>query len=99
LKNWFNANAFATVPAGQYRPGNDGLNNIKGPGYEEWDLSLYKNFKIYESLGLQLRAESFNTFNHTNLTSINTTLGNSNYDQATDTGTPRVLQLAAKIQF
>jgi hypothetical protein len=99
LKDWFNAAAFAQVPAAQYRPGNDGVNNILGPGYQEWDLSLFKNFKIFESLTMQLRAESFNTFNHTNLTAINTTLGNSNYDQATDTGTPRVLQLAAKIEF
>jgi hypothetical protein len=99
LKDWFNAGAFAQVPLGQYRPGNDGVTNILGPGYQEWDFGLFKNFKIFESLTMQLRAESFNTFNHTNLTAINTTLGNSNYDQATATGSPRVLQLAAKIQF
>ncbi|MCL5670728.1 MAG: carboxypeptidase-like regulatory domain-containing protein, partial [Acidobacteria bacterium] len=77
LRDWFNGNAFAQVPAGQYRPGNDGVNNIKGPGYEEWDLSMYKNMKIYESLTMQLRAESFNTFNHTNFTSLNAVLGNA----------------------
>lgn len=57
-RDWFDANAFAQVPAGQYRPGNDSVNNIEGPGYEKWNLSLFKAFKLYRNLKMQLRAES-----------------------------------------
>ena len=99
LTQWFNTSAFAQVPAGQYRPGNDRVGNIAGPGYSDWDLSLFKNFKIYQRLNMQLRGESFNTFNHTNFSGVATTLGLTNYGQVTTAGPARVMQLAAKINF
>ena len=99
IQEWFNTSAFAQVPAGQYRPGNDPASNIRGPGYENWDLSLFKNFKLERSAVMQLRAESFNAFNHTNFSNVNTTLGSSAYGQVTGAGPARVMQLAAKIKF
>jgi hypothetical protein len=99
LKQWFNTAAFGQVPHGEYRPGNAPVSNIPGPGYGNWDLSLFKNIKFPESVVMQLRAESFNAFNHTNFSGVATTLGNSNYGQVTGAGPARVLQLAAKINF
>lgn len=99
LTDWFNTNAFAQVPTGEYRPGNDGVGNIEGPGYEEWNLSLFKTFELYRNLKMQLRAASFNTFNHTNLTNVNAVLGNTNYGQATGSADARTMQLAAQINF
>jgi hypothetical protein len=99
LRQWFNTNAFAPVPPGQYRVGNAGIGDIKGPGYENWDLSLFKNFRLKESLNFQLRGESFNTFNHTNFAGVGTTLGQTNYGQIISTGPARVIQLAAKLMF
>jgi Carboxypeptidase regulatory-like domain len=99
LKEWFNTAAFEKVPAGQYRPGNDRPFNILGPGYENWDLSLYRSIRLHEQAHLQLRAEAYNTFNHTNFTSVATTLGNSNFGQVTAAGSPRVMQFGAKITF
>ena len=99
LQQWFNPNSFAQVPAGQYRPGNAGIGNILGPGYENWDLSLFKNFRMEHGLNFQLRGESFNTFNHTNFAGVGTTLGQTNYGQITSTGPARVMQLAAKVTF
>lgn len=99
LHQWFNTAAFAQVPAGEYRPGNAPVNNIIGPGYEVWNLSLFKNFQLTNSSVMQFRAESFNTFNHTNFNGVATTLGLSNYGQVTTAGNARILQLAAKIRF
>jgi Carboxypeptidase regulatory-like domain/TonB-dependent Receptor Plug Domain len=99
IQQWFNTSAFAEVPAGQYRPGNDGVNNILGPGYSNWDLSVFRNIRLGEAANIQLRAESFNAFNHVNYSTVNTVLGNTNYGQVTDTGPARVLQMAAKITF
>ncbi len=42
-----------------------GRNFLTGPGYTNWDISLYKNTKISEKVTAQLRVETFNTFNHT----------------------------------
>ena len=99
LAQWFNTKAFAQVPTGEYRPGNASNGSILGPGYGDWDLSLFKNIQIRQELNMQLRAESFNTFNHTNFSGVATTLGLTNYGQVTSAGPARVLQLAAKIVF
>jgi hypothetical protein len=99
LQQWFNKSAFGRVPAGQYRIGNAGIGTILGPRYENWDLSLFKNFRPKEWLNFQLRGESFDTFNHTNFSGVGTTLGQTNYGQITSTGPARVLQLAAKLTF
>jgi len=37
---------------------------IHGPAYMNHDLSLYKNFKIKESMGVQFRLNAFNFLNH-----------------------------------
>jgi hypothetical protein len=47
---------------------------LRGPGFQNWDISLIKRFALRERLDLEFRAESFNTFNHTNFTSINTSV-------------------------
>lgn len=96
---WFNKSAFQQVTTGQYRPGNAKIGSIRGPGYGNWDLSLFKNLRLREGLAMQLRAESFNAFNHTNFSSVSTTLGNTNFGQVTGTGSPRVMQMGAKLTF
>jgi hypothetical protein len=46
-----------------------------GPGFVNWDLSLFKEFRLgSESRVLQLRIETFNTFNHFNPANPNTGL-------------------------
>ncbi|MBI3667001.1 MAG: TonB-dependent receptor [Acidobacteria bacterium] len=47
--------------------GNYGRNTLRGPRLFQQDLSIFKNFKPRENMTLQVRAEAFNAFNHTNL--------------------------------
>jgi len=49
-----------------FRFGNAGRNTIRGPSLENFDFSLFKNFKIREQIKLQFRGEFFNVFNHPN---------------------------------
>jgi hypothetical protein len=91
--------AFANVPAGQYRPGNASIGSILGPGYQDWDLSVYKNIRIWDKVSLQLRGESFNTFNHTNWVGLTTNITSSAYGQITSAADARRLQLGAKVYF
>jgi hypothetical protein len=48
------------------RFGSAGRNNLRGPGFFETDLSLYRTFSFSESVKLQFRAEALNATNHAN---------------------------------
>jgi len=54
-----------SVPIGPVQ-GNLGRNVLNGFGTTEVDLTLRRQFKIYERLSLQARADFFNLFNHPN---------------------------------
>jgi hypothetical protein len=55
--------------------GNTPLALTLGPGFENFDLSVYKDFFLgKETRVLELRAETFNTFNHFNPSNPNTGL-------------------------
>ena len=54
--------AFCQPLAGQY--GNSGRDILRGPGINNWDMGLGKDFKFTERLSFQFRAEAFNVFNH-----------------------------------
>ena len=37
--------------------------DLRAPGIRNWDLSIFKDFKLRERLKLQFRSEAFNAFN------------------------------------
>jgi hypothetical protein len=49
--------------------GSLGRNSLIGPGYRNFDLSIFKTTPFSERVKLQLRAEIFNLFNHPNFSS------------------------------
>jgi hypothetical protein len=82
--------------------GNGRKDTFLGPGRTDFTTSLYKNFAITERAHFEFRAESYNTFNHTELQNINASWTSSTggqYGTATNDWGPRVLQLGAKIVF
>jgi len=94
---WFNPAAFTAPAAGVF--GDEGKGVIRGPGRDNWDVSLFKDFAFGErAAGVQLRFESFNTFNHTQWNGLNTSFG-SGAGAITSAFDPRVLQLGAKFHF
>ncbi|HKS68623.1 MAG TPA: hypothetical protein VJR26_15380, partial [Candidatus Acidoferrales bacterium] len=46
--------------------GNLGRDALRGPGFRQWDLAIYKDTRITERVSVQLRAEFFNILNHPN---------------------------------
>ncbi len=46
--------------------GNMGRNIVRGPAYVDWDVSVIKNFKFFERVTLEARAEFFDVLNHPN---------------------------------
>lgn len=103
--DWININAFA-VPANQTF-GNLGRNAFRAPGISQLDMGLSKFFTFTERLNLRLRAELFNVFNRAQFGAPNADISAGNFGTITTTisqyatgrGTPRELQLSAKIVF
>ncbi len=94
---WFNTGAFANPAIGAW--GNAGFNSLRGPGRDNWNLSLFKSFNFNENRRLELRAESFNIWNHTEFDQVSNGLGSSNFGQVTSAFDPRVFQFGAKLYF
>jgi hypothetical protein len=94
---WFNTSAFAIGPQGTF--GNAGRNILDGPGLASFNLSLLKTVAIRESLSLQLRAESFNLLNRTNLDLPNNFLGGAGFGAISTAQNPRHIQLGLKLLF
>jgi hypothetical protein len=86
--------------------GNLGRNTFRGPGQQNWDFSLIKNFKITERQSLRFTADFFNIWNHVNFANPAVTdvesisLPNSPFGKITsDLGTPRLIQFSLRYMF
>jgi hypothetical protein len=81
--------------------GDASKNDVKGPGEDHWNLSLFKDFKFGENAGFKLIAESYNVWNHATFNSVDTSFSpnDSHAGAFTNTGDPREYQLGAKIYF
>ncbi|NYF77792.1 TonB-dependent receptor [Granulicella arctica] len=80
--------------------GNSGKDKVVGPGRFNTNLALFKSFPLHgENLRLQIRAESFNTFNHTQFQNIDTGFLDSNFGQVTSTWDARKFQFGGKLLF
>ncbi|HEX4758466.1 MAG TPA: hypothetical protein VH308_10800 [Terracidiphilus sp.] len=99
IKQWFNTSAFAFVPKSETRPGNESIGTIYGPGSVVVNIALLRNIRIAESVKMQLRAETYNTLNHTNLSGPNTSLNSTSFGLISGNGEPRKMQIAAKLTF
>ena len=107
---WFNPSVFS-APActiggsGADCYGNLGHNAVRGPGRDNWNMSLLKNFAFTERLHLQFRADAFNMWNHTqfkgdyNNGGISTNVGAGNFGAITNAFDGRQFQLALKLMF
>jgi len=71
----------ANINAAQYAFGNTSRNTLHGPGFSYENLSLFKNFSLYERMKFQFRAEAFNVFNHPSAGNPNASIG---HDSSTD---------------
>jgi hypothetical protein len=94
---FFNTGLFSSEVLGQL--GNSRRRFFHGPGINNWDMALLKNFKFNESRELQLRAEAFNVFNHTQFNNPTGLFNSPNFGVVTSANAGRIMQLAAKIVF
>ena len=110
LTGWFDTAAFSR-PAGRGDIGNSPRNVVQRPGINNWDLALFKNFRMTSTRAFQFRAELFNALNHTQFSDIdrnaqfNAAGGQVNPNFGTVIGissptrAPRVIQLSVRLNF
>jgi hypothetical protein len=93
--------------------GNMGRNSLRGPGINNWDISILKDFKLTEAKSLEFQAGFFNAFNHVQFFGPSSSEGASgfsgNFGQVTSDTTPstttayyrgpRLIQFALKFYF
>jgi hypothetical protein len=104
LQQYFNTACFQANPAVTTTGvtnviGNSSRGAINGPPTTRFDFSMIKNFRISESMQVQLRAEAFNVFNHTNFQTIIVNVTSSTYGNVSVVRDPRTIQLGAKFIF
>ena len=95
---WLNMAAFTNAAPGTY--GNTTRGYLNGPGFWNVDLAFSRNLNVAPGRRIELRVEAFNLFNTVNWANPNTTVGNANAGQITNTvGDPRIMQFAMKFNF
>jgi hypothetical protein len=97
---YFNTSLFSLQPLGQI--GSAPRRLFYGPGVQNFDMALVKSVSLGEMKALQLRLETFNTFNHAQFfgpASVNGEITSSAFGQVISASAPRLVQLAAKLLF
>jgi hypothetical protein len=94
---WFNTANYAAPALGYF--GNERGGTVLGPGIINFDMALYKTFRIHEGLGLQFRGEMFNAFNHVNPAGFSSSYGAGNFGQITSAKDPRIGEFALRLNF
>jgi hypothetical protein len=79
--------------------GNTPRNFLNLPYRTNFDMGLFKHFEITESKSIEFRWETFNTFNHTQFSGVDTSFGSSTFLTATTVHDPRIMQFGLKILF
>lgn len=102
----FRTNVFQRTPKGSF--GNAGLGLLRGPGVNNWDISVTKRIPLFsETRFVQFRSEFFNPWNHTQFSGLAATArfdksGNQvdpNFGAYSGARTPRVIQFSLKVIF
>lgn len=101
----FKTEMFARTPKGSF--GNASIGMLRGPGINNWDISVTKRFPITERRYFQFRSEFYNTFNHTQFSGLQTAARfnpagqqiQGNFGAYTSARDPRRIQLSLRFMF
>ena len=103
---WF-ATENVALP-GKLDPGNAPKDVFRGPGINNWEVSLFKNIPLgSEQRRLQFRWEMYNVFNHTQFAGVTTAARfnaqgqqiNSLFGQVSSARDPRIMQGSLRLTF
>jgi predicted heme/steroid binding protein len=91
---------FTRPPTGTFNTTQSVRNLIHNPGFENWNVGLFKKFAISERTGFQFRAQAYDVFNHPNWSGANFNPTSTSFGKVTGkTGDVRNLQLSLRYYF
>lgn len=79
--------------------GDSGTHTLQNPGYQDYDISVYKTWKFGEQPSLTFRTDLFNVFNRVNFGSISTYDLASNFGDVSSAYDAREIQLSLRFSF
>lgn len=81
--------------------GTTSYDSLRGPGINNWDVGVHKNFPLYRETNFVLRGEFFNVFNHTQFANPNSNVAaGANFGLITATQhAARIIQIGGQITF
>jgi hypothetical protein len=93
-------NPLANRPANGTLP-NQNRNSVgfNNPGFQNWNIALFKAFRITERQALTFRAEGFNWINHPNWGGVESNPTNANFGKVTTKNSERTMQLSLRYNF
>jgi hypothetical protein len=94
---WFNTSCYVAPAFGAW--GSAGQGTINDPGINNWNVSLAKSFRTFEGHRIDLRAETFNTFNHTQWQGANFSRNSSAFGRVTSARPARQIQFSLFYRF
>ncbi len=99
LNSYINPAAFSTAP--EFTFGNISRTlDMRGPGQANWDLSVFKDVVIKETVKAQFRCEALNAMNTPLFYGPSTSFGSSSFGKITSQANfSRQLQLALRFSF
>ncbi len=103
VNSWFDPTAFASVTGPRF--GTAGYDSVRGPGYADLDLGIFRSFAIREGWKLQFRGEAFNATNTPHFGNPDSNVGDGSFDTITSTNAgdrttdERFFRIGAKVQF
>lgn len=74
-------------------------NYFYNPGFQNWNLGLFKNFAITEKQNFLMRFEAFNWINHPNWDGINGDPRSQAFGKVTTKNSQRNLQISLRYSF
>ncbi|MBS1855541.1 MAG: TonB-dependent receptor [Acidobacteria bacterium] len=100
VRNSAGAPIFTAPAAGTFNLAQGVRDPIYNPGFQNWNIGLYKAFAVTEHSGFQFRAEAFDAFNHANWGGANFNPTSGAFGKITSkTGDVRNLQLSLRFYF
>jgi hypothetical protein len=99
-QKWFDVTAFGQP--GSNRFGNAGRNTVRGPGFSNYDFSVFRIIPITERFKLEFRSEFYNLTNTPHFSNPSNSINSGNFGEITSTlggyGN-REVQLALRLTF
>ena len=96
---FYDPSAWANVTERRY--GNTGRNQYYGPGFRNYNMSLFRTFKLPDRMRLQFKLEGFSIANEPQWSNPNGSVTNASFMRITNTRDPgaRYVRLGLRLEF